>query len=122
MNAQEIFDKVATHLLTQKARSTSKPFNACAYRGTFGRMCAVGVLIPDDVYTDEMEGASAPSIVQSYEGLKHFLPHMYLLDALQEVHDVKPINVWRDHLEQIANDFNLNTIVLDQNYPSPSKV
>jgi hypothetical protein len=45
--AQEVFDQVATHLLTQRQRSTTK--GNCAYRGDDGLKCAAGCLLgPDD--------------------------------------------------------------------------
>ena len=46
---QELFDKIATHLLTQGARSENS-LGKCLYRGEFGRKCAVGCLISDEEY------------------------------------------------------------------------
>ena len=48
MNTQQIFDKVATHLLTQNARSAAE--GSCLYRSPSGLKCAVGCLISDSVY------------------------------------------------------------------------
>ena len=47
---QEVFDRVASHLLTQSARSLLPDGSGCAYRGANGRMCAVGCLIADYEY------------------------------------------------------------------------
>lgn len=48
MTNQEIFEKVAKHLLDQGRRSTlatpTGDEGACAYRGTGGAKCAVGCL------------------------------------------------------------------------------
>jgi hypothetical protein len=57
MNAQEIFDKVVTHLRTQgkQAKNTS---DDCVYRRPNGLMCAVGCLIPDELYDPALEGAT----------------------------------------------------------------
>ena len=50
--SQEVFDVVAKHLLTQNAKSMDDPWDEmCAYRGENGRRCAVGALIPDDLYS-----------------------------------------------------------------------
>src|SRR5690349_11599184 len=83
MNAQEIFDKVARHLLTQKEQSRDS--FSCAYRGVNqnGKIlsCAVGCLIPDDK-------------VPMFNGLNHALEavpelkkHEKLLEDLMTTHD-----------------------------------
>lgn len=62
MEAQEIFDTVAKHLFKQGCRSVedeSLDDPACLYRGPEGRMCAVGVLIPDELYDADMEYQNA---------------------------------------------------------------
>lgn len=56
MTAQEVFDAVATHLLTQNARSVTEDSpGTCLYRGPEGRKCAIGALIPDSLYRPEIE-------------------------------------------------------------------
>jgi hypothetical protein len=55
MTLQETFDKVCVHLLTQLQKSVFLDSNgsmACAYRGPNGLKCAVGCLIPDELYVD----------------------------------------------------------------------
>jgi hypothetical protein len=59
MKNWELFDAVARHLLTQNAQSCSiGPNGGCAYRGDQGRKCAVGFMIPDELMTPDIEGAS----------------------------------------------------------------
>lgn len=58
MTNQEIFDKVATHLLSQGKRSALGGVG-CAYRGDGGLQCAIGCLIPDELYRYELEGWGA---------------------------------------------------------------
>lgn len=48
MDKQEIFDKIITHLRTQKVKSGNESF--CMYKDANGNKCAVGCLIPDDLY------------------------------------------------------------------------
>ena len=50
MTAQEIFDKVVKHLLTQGRKSIHEKTRTCMYRNTNGDMCAVGALLPDELY------------------------------------------------------------------------
>lgn len=95
MTAQEIFDKVATHLATQKVASFER-FQGCLYRGPNGTMCAVGCLIPDSAYSPDFErlplplekphGSDALLLYETVEklGLAEFRP---LLRDLQRVHD-----------------------------------
>lgn len=60
ISKQTIFTKSATHLLKQGERSTARTATAvgplCRYRGEGGRSCAVGALIADEHYTEEIEG------------------------------------------------------------------
>ena len=89
MNAQEIFDTVVTHLLTQGVRSANG--DICLYRGPNGTSCAVGCLIPDEMYEPEMDtGYSAISLIYSD---RFKLPEYFnsdntkLLSRLQGFHD-----------------------------------
>ena len=50
---QSVYDKVCAHLAAQKTRSMNA--NGCAYRGALGRSCAVGCLIPDEIYDPDMD-------------------------------------------------------------------
>jgi len=69
MTNQEIFEKVTMHLLVQKKRSVLYPEDRglganCAYRGVFDLKCAVGVLIPDEEYSSEMENIDARTLME----------------------------------------------------------
>lgn len=52
--AQQVFDRTATHLLTQGEKSVD-PNDVCAYRGSHGRRCAAGIWIPDGTYRHETQ-------------------------------------------------------------------
>jgi len=61
MSMQSVFTKVATHLLTQRAKSVGRDKEGeslCQYRGEGGRSCAIGCLIPDELYNQVYEGRS----------------------------------------------------------------
>lgn len=58
-SAQQVFDQVAAHLLTQKEKA--KQFNTCKYRVEHRDKvlkCAAGCLIGDDEYEGCFEGTS----------------------------------------------------------------
>lgn len=62
MNNQEAFDLMVAHLIAQGRPSVDEE-GACMYRGQDNTMCAVGILIPDDKYTDDMEGDNPHHLV-----------------------------------------------------------
>ena len=94
MEAQEIFDKVATHLFTQGCRSAPNhkdTAGVCLYRGPNGTSCAVGVLIPDEIYAQEMEGVTITNLLDEEDNDWKLPSWMHeneaLLTSLQGVHD-----------------------------------
>ena len=91
MNQQEIFDKVATHLIAQGKQSLCYWRSTeldCAYRGDDGTMCAAGCLIPDDEYSPAFEGMPWDSIWKEVPSFANasFEDHD-LIGSLQTVHD-----------------------------------
>lgn len=101
MTKQEIFDKVASHLLTQNERSISEN-GMCLYRGPRGLKCAAGFLIPDDVYNFEMEGENAEFVFTHFPQLSDFKEHATLVLRLQKIHDYYGVALWKDKLEALA--------------------
>ena len=96
--AQEIFDHVTPLLFAQGQRSMYHDVNGeptCAYRGEGGLRCAIGHIIPDELYNPNIEGSSAISeelkgvlgkiimtpFLNIHAGLGRFLAD------LQDVHD-----------------------------------
>lgn len=117
LTSQEIFNKAAIHLLTQKKMSMRG--TCCAYRGDNDLMCAVGVLIPDQVYKSvKIEGLTIRKLVQQFPDL---LPSCGinpiscedLLADLQYLHDKTPVDCWGDVLSVIATKHSLNTYTID---------
>jgi hypothetical protein len=100
-DAQMIFNTVYTHLIKQGGPSTIR--GACMYRGQNGRMCAVGFMIPDDVYEENMEGTNALSLIAHTPKLAHLTPHMMLLRKMQQIHDTyameKPEQTWPEWIK-----------------------
>lgn len=115
MTAQEIFDKAVGALLAQKERSWDKDLEKCVYRTDCGLKCAVGHLIPDQMYCSsmevgssgvctllkrypELEGVILPSDLGEAEGLQFLI-------ELQAIHDNAPD--WEVGFKQIASSYKL---------------
>lgn len=113
MTKQEIFDKVASHLLTQRERSASDN-GACLYRGPRGLKCAAGFLIPDDIYTVDMEGENAEFVFTHFFKLSAFREHVTLVLRLQAIHDNFGVDLWKDKLETLAKYEGISYDILKQ--------
>ena len=113
ISKQEIYDKVKAHLLTQNAKSYDVENDMCMYRHPDGLKCAIGVLIPDDAYTPDMEGHNVTAMTL-YPDLWDRFPEVLkeipvsLLSALQSVHDDYDVHQWPSALARVAKTHNLN--------------
>lgn len=119
---QQTFETVARHLFAQGKRSMrpAPDEGTCAYRGEDGCKCAIGVLIPDDQYTEGMEyntvfglevyWSQMPEWMRSREGI-------LLAKRLQEAHDQTAgwdtTETLRAKLRAIAFDYKLDAAFLD---------
>ena len=121
---QNIFDRVATHLLTQKKRAAIKrpehTVFACRYRTQEGLSCAVGCLLSDRVAKkgDRLSATGAGGSV--WDLANHgFLPKtlsdddtLRLLSSLQIVHDGNKPSTWKTRLRKVAKEYELSDSVL----------
>lgn len=132
---QQIFEKVATHLLKQN-RQCSDSIGCRYYDENTGHKCAVGCLIPLERYrSSHLEGLSIEGIIMvmdandpedplsiDQEELLDILadvgirwehrPTLHLLQQLQEIHDgTDPVN-WRADLADLASKRQLTMPVL----------
>lgn len=125
LTQQEIFDRVARHLIGQKHPSFDPFSKECLYRGPNGAKCAAGIFIPDHLYHQGLEGKSVNLLGRDV------FPNVNVADAdvrmllrgLQSIHDdsvsrsdVEPISYedeWRRRLKLFALDFNLSADLLD---------
>lgn len=116
-SAQEVFDHVARHLLTQLERSTvSNTDNAfgCKYRlkdGSATLMCAAGSLIADNEYDQDMEDQDWEMLVD-HERVPD--AHRDLIQELQETHDKWLVREWADRLRKVAERFDLSPAVVNE--------
>ena len=105
MSAQELFEKVANHLLKQGKRCVG-PDEYCQYRFE-GLMCAAGILIPDEVYNDTFEGKDWQTLIEQCDFPTQ---HRDLICSLQSIHDYrKNPEDWRPYLISLGKRHNLNT-------------
>lgn len=126
MNKQEVFDKVANHLLTQNRKAINtgnlSPYVKCVYRTDDGLKCAIGCLIPDHLYDTKIEGCSPnvnPDQAVSPGGamlskilisqLGELTEQDYqFLKELQFIHDTCEVQYWKDDLTRLGINNNLN--------------
>jgi hypothetical protein len=64
-----MFDVVVKHLWAQGRRATSSDSSnaSCKYRGIHGTKCAIGALIPDELYRPEIEGLAVSFTDNEYD-------------------------------------------------------
>lgn len=95
MNRQESFNHICRNLIAASAPSVYRDDTIeetkCQYRGEDGAKCAVGWLIPDDLYNPHMEGKTVLRLFVDHPELQEEPTFKawtsYLLCELQEMHD-----------------------------------
>lgn len=100
LDRQEVFNTVYTKLREQGKRSIvlEGTRQRCMYRGEGGTRCAIGHLIPDELYSEELEGqtvgqiCSDPEKANIVEVLNKVFGEIteldiHFLNALQFAHD-----------------------------------
>lgn len=122
MNAQELFDTSALHMLCQGEKSTGVVggLESCMLHSSDGRRCAIGCLIPDHIYTATLEGSSVLDILAAAGGsnkmadrdvrlnarqarfFSEWLEHGDLLYELQCTHDAFSVEDWLVRLRRTA--------------------
>ena len=113
MKKKQVFQTVATHLLTQNSKSTDDVFlDDCKYQNDAGKQCAIGVLIDSKNYQPDLEG-KATDAVEVIEAVEQSLnTHITksdrdLLCKLQDIHDYSTVEWWREKLEELSDrEFN----------------
>lgn len=119
MDKQEIYDKVCAHMAQQKRRAQFTRDNGntdCAYRLPDGRKCAIGALIPDELYVPEMDSpkdnkpTAIRPICERYPRVEELLgkQNIPLCSELQEAHDCSntPLKL-RERLMYVADRYSI---------------
>lgn len=106
-SAQEVFDFVCHHLLTQEQPSTDAAGN-CVYHSLKGTKCAAGCLIEEGEYIQEMEKTNWSRLV--VHGL---VPeaHQELICHLQYVHDDRAPEDWKEALRKVPSHLALSDCI-----------
>lgn len=117
MENQELFDRVARHLLTQAQQSRSSRGRPM-YLNDDGLKCAIGCLIPPKDYDPEFEGIAVWHHDPVGERLRQAAglsaENWNLAADLQHVHDRIAPAYWKIWLRQIAVNFWLDDSVLTE--------
>jgi hypothetical protein len=81
--AQEVFDQVKNHLITQGEQSLNSG-GLCLYRNANGLSCAAGCLISEEEYSPNFETNLWGDLIK-----KDLVPsaHSDLIGELQQIHD-----------------------------------
>lgn len=107
LTEQEAFNQVVAHLRKQGRKSIGleRPFY-CMYRSEEGMKCAVGALIPDELYFPEMENGGS---VRHNPDVSSLFPHnlLPLLESLQRIHDRGTVGGWEASLREVAKAYEL---------------
>lgn len=109
MTEQEVFDTVVDHLRKQNYERSVNDNDRCMYQGNDGLKCAVGCLIPDELYDPNLEAKDALQVCHILGSKWPPAQHADLLHALQITHDRhmnKPEYAERS-LSMVAKDFGL---------------
>lgn len=87
---RDVFEFIKNHLLTQGERSLMDNELTCAYLGEFGKKCAVGVLIREDIYHYSIEEKPVNhSLLRSAvtKSVPNWIINTDMLGELQCIHD-----------------------------------
>lgn len=120
MKPQQIFDAVATHLFKQGKRSTDD--HRCRYYGDNGLKCAVGAVIPEDVYFPEMDEGNKTIktlVDQNEDKFPDWVKNnLGLLQTLQSVHDKQrnweSSDLMHNALVEVASAYDVSPDVLEK--------
>ena len=107
--ALDVFNKVSEHLLTQNEQALDGNWE-CVYRSDTGLKCAVGCLIDDEFYSEDLEYSSLSStgpVANALEksGVVLTREILDLLQRLQKLHDYKNPESWEEELKNLKLAF-----------------
>lgn len=121
MSLKDLFNDVKTHMLKQCMKAVDIHGNCC-YKTESGLKCAVGCLIPDDLYDLYFEGKGVGFFVgiainEEYPVAKYLMNKYSLGDfkimtrllvQLQLIHDEIDETNWGVELDKLEAEFTIN--------------
>lgn len=124
LNRQVVFDAIARHA-KKKVRALTEE-GQCVYRGLEGSRCFIGVLIPDELFEQGMNGCGlvchllgryrlAPFENQYFSsGAREYLGagDVFFLGDIQSIHDSNGPKYWDDLLVDFAHRYGLSPAVV----------
>ena len=110
MDEQETFDRVVAALRNQGCKSAASDEHgreAYHYRGRNGTKCAVGHLVPDELYGEWMEQLGWARVVERSPAIAALgLPNDLVCD-LQDIHDDEAVSDWEVLWQELADKYHL---------------
>lgn len=108
MELQQVFDKIVTHLRAQGKKALDE-YGSCVYLAPDGCQCAVGCLIPHDLYNPKMEktGIAYGPVYEALMKIGVTNQHLDLLVTMQCIHDQYAVDEWEKIFVTTAYRFGL---------------
>lgn len=100
----QVFEFIATHLLTQRKKSKyaqaylGKTTPTCAYRSPEGLTCAAGCLLTKRQYRKSMEGTAWNALTLTFN---LSTCHSELICRMQTIHDAWEPSKWKAQLKSL---------------------
>lgn len=98
MSYKRLYTTVKAHLLKQNKRA-SNGYGTCYYKKD-DLKCAVGCLIPDNLYTKELEGKPVTVLAQ-ISRVKLSLAKQDMLKEFQIIHDWHNVADWGELIDKV---------------------
>ena len=117
---RDVFEFIRDHLLKQGERSLMDNELTCAYLGTEGKKCAVGVLIREDIYHSSIEEKPVNhSLLRSAvtKSVPNWIINTDMLGELQCIHDGRSTYDW-EMVEWQLDEFESDKLVGDNYVPT----
>ncbi len=108
---QTAFEIMVNHLLNQGEKSyDNSTLATCVYRNPDGLKCAIGAILPDELYNSTMENKLAHALIKDYPAIGKLWENLSinLLAKMQYIHDSRNVDEWYNEFKAIADDFNLS--------------
>jgi hypothetical protein len=101
---QTTYNEIVSGLRKQNAKSVGEN-GCCMFRGLNNTKCAIGMILPDELYNPLFDNPKSDLTVWSLDIIKRH--NEKLLSALMIVHDQKLIKDWEQQFEGVAVRFGL---------------